>query len=199
MDYPPRAYLLKAAGRRRPSVWLETTEPGYYPSRFNGKALIGDWQPPIREIRGLSYALSDALLWSGPGPLVSERAVALFTALGSASVEYPYFAEIKGRPYFAINALQGTDALDVSRSTVSCTDTGRVINIYRHAFKSGIELPPLFKLEERLECDVYCTPEVSAAVVRERLKGFSFWDPTKEHLSDLFLGNDVNCVPDVVA
>ena len=199
MQTSAQAYLLKAARRRRPSVWLKSLEPGYFRNCFNGKHLSREWQPGIREIRGLSYALSDAILWTGPGPLISQRAVELFERVAPGCAEYPFFSEIKGHPYFAINVLQGTDALDAHKSEVNRAASGEIVSIRSHVFKSGVALPPLFKLPDRLDCDLYCTPNVAASVVESQLKGFSFWDPAVEHMRDLFLGKDPNCVPGVGA
>src|SRR5690349_22430481 len=95
-------YLLNASGQRRPTVWIGPLGPGFFRDRFNGDPLPDNWQPPIREVRGLSYSLPDAMLWTGPGPLLSEKAVRIFEKTAPSCAEYPYFAEIKGRPYFAV-------------------------------------------------------------------------------------------------
>ena len=197
MDTSPVAYLLKAAGKRRPTVWLETQEAGYFYRIFNERKFPDGWAPPIRMIRGLSYALPDAVLWTGPGPLISESAVDLFTAVAPGCASYPFFSEIKGRPYFAINILESTDAIDEQRSKVNRAKSGAITSIRKHAFNPGVVLPPIFKLPDRLDCDLYCTTALASAIVENRLKGFSFWDPSAEHLRDLYLGKDLNCVDGV--
>jgi hypothetical protein len=181
-------YLLKASGQRRPTVWIGPLEPGFFRDRFNGKPLSRDWQPPIREVRGLSYSLPDAMLWTGPGPLLSQKAVRAFETAAPGCAEYPHFTDIKGKPYYAIYVRNETDALDEERSEINISTAGTPLSIRRHAFKPGMELPPLFKLPSRLAESVYCTDVIASTVLDNRLKGFSFWDPTVPHLKDLFLG-----------
>lgn len=199
MKSSPPAYLVHAASQRRPTVWLNTQPPGYFSDRFNLQDFGSAWPPTIREVRGLSYALPDAMIWTGPGPLVSARAVDLLQAIAPNCAEYVFFASIKGKGYFAVNVPCGSDVLDEGRSLVNRSSSGAIVSIRRHAFMPDACFPALFKLPGRLDGDLYCTPAAAVAISKSGLKGFSFWNPLEQHLRDLFLGKDVSCAPSLGA
>lgn len=192
---PPPAYLVHAASRRRPSVWLEAQAPGYFSERFDTHDFCSAWPPAIREIRGLSYAVPDAVLWTGPGPLISSRAVDFLRKVAPGCANYVFFTSIKGKDFYVVDVLDGADALDDSRSDVSRSPSGGLMNINRHAFAKSAPIPALFKLRGRLDGDLYCSPSTAVAIYDSGLRGFSFWNPLVSHIRDLFLGKDVSCVP----
>ena len=192
-------YKLHVASRRRPYVLSGAPEPSYHTNNFNGRPLPEDWQPPTHEVHGTSYRLSDAIAWRGPHPLLSERSVDVFQSVAPGCAEYKFFTHIKGRPYYVLNVLAAEDILDEARSEVTRAASGQIITVVRYAFKSTSPAAPLFKLPDRFDSDTLCTEAIPAAVVRHKLTGFSFRDPSVAELKDLFLGKDTNCYPGVGA
>jgi hypothetical protein len=174
MTGSPRRFKLVASGAHRPSVWNDhALEPDYWRNHFNGDLLPDDWTAPEHWIRGLSYSLSDCVSWTKP--LLSERAVAVFQSLASDCAEFRFFANIKKKPYFALNVIATAPAL------------------------TSQDLPPLFQLRGQVLSPVFCTEIIPKAVVESGLTGFCFRDPLRDEIRNLFLGNDTNIYPGVLA
>ncbi len=195
----PRIYRLVARSIRRPSVWNESAPPiGYFNENFNGQPLPECWKPLPYFIRGTSYRASDCVLSSQPGPLLSARAVEIFETVAPGCAEYRFFTTIKDKPYFVMNVLVSEDILDETASEVTRSQAGDIITVVKYAFRKN-PIRPLFKLPRRFNSDTLCTEQIPEAVVKNKLTGFGFWDPSKPVIRDLFLGKDLNCYPDVVA
>lgn len=133
-----------------------------------------------------------------PGPLLSERAVKIFSDIAPDCAEYRFFTTISSKPYFVMNVLAAEDILDETASDVTRSESGEIVSVVKFAFR---ELPtrPLFKLPRRFSSDILCTEAIPEAVVERKLTGFGFWDPTKPTMRDLFLGKDLNCYLGVLA
>jgi hypothetical protein len=168
----------------------------YYLENFNGQPLPKGWVPPQHYVRGTSYRPSDCISWSQP--LLSERAVQVFSDVAPGCAEYRLFTHIKGKRYFVINVLASDDVLDEDASEVTRASSGEIITVKSYAFRQAPS-KPLFKLPGRFDSDILCTESIPAAVVQHGLTGFGFWDPSRPTTKDLFLGKDLNCYPGVVA
>nr|CAP48925.1 putative integron gene cassette protein [uncultured bacterium] len=195
----PRILKLVSRSTRRPSVWNETALPvGYFNKNFNGSPLPPDWKAPDHYIRGASYRPADCISWFASGLLLSERAVEIFKQLAPGCAEYRYFADIRDRPYFAMNVLASDDILDEHNSEVTRATTGEIITVLKYAF-DGDPSHPLFKLPGRFSGDTLCTDALVDAVIKNKLTGFGFWDPTVGGtLYALYQGKDLNCIEGVL-
>ena len=196
----PRIFKLVSRSIRRPSVWNETALPvGYFDKNFNGTPLPDDWKAPEHYLRGKSYRPSDCLSWQQPRPLLSERAVEIFNQVAPGCAEYRYFTNVRDRSYFVMNVLASDDILDEPNSDVTRTTTGVIVTVLKYAFRSD-PAHPLFKLPGRFDSDTLCTEAIPAAVIKNKLTGFGFWDPTVGgELYALYQGKDLNCVQGVLA
>ena len=98
-----------------------------------------------------------------------------------------------------MNVLASDDILDEQNSEVTRTATGVIVTVLKYAFR-GAPAHPLFKLPGRFDSDTLCTEAIPAAVVKNKLTGFGFWDPTVGGtLYALYKGKDLNCIEGVLA
>lgn len=171
----PSIYKLVARSHKRPYVLSGALPVEYWQSHFNSSPLPAKWQAPAHTVHGTSYALSDAIAWKEPHPLLSARAVELLEVIAPGCAEYRYFCHIKDAPYYVLNVLAAADPADPSLC------------------------PPLFKRPGQSTSDTLCTASVPAAIVDHRLTGFCFRDPFRSETRALFLGKDTNVYPGVLA
>ena len=171
----PIIYKLVARPHKRPYILSGALPVEYWKDHFNGYPLPANWQPPAHTVHGTTYALSDAIAWKEPLPLLSARAVELLEKIAHGCAEYRYFCHIKDEPYYVLNVLAEADPAAHSLS------------------------PPLFKRPGQFASDTLCTASVPAAIVDRRLTGFCFRDPLPSETRALFLGKDTNVYPGVLA
>ena len=189
---------------KRPYVLTEEDDDGYKPSPFDGP-LPADWNPPKFDIHRRSGRLADALSWQAEPPLLSERAVQLFSQTAPDCAEYRFFAEIKGKPYFVMNVLatESVSILDQERSEFARKPDGDIGQVYRYVVKIDKQrkLPPMFRItfESYLDSTILVTDAIPHMVVVEGLTGFEFRDPDNPtEMKDLYVGKDLNIYPGVL-
>ena len=193
-------YKLYADSDKGKHPYVLSEEHGTHLATLFDSPLPTDWHPPKFSIHRRSGKLADAISWQTQSPLLSARAVQLFSQSAPNCAEYRPFAEIKGKPYFVMNvlAIEPSSILDEERSTF-----GHAGQVYCYVFKADKQrgLPPMFRVTSGgyPNPEILVTEAIPRMVVAECLTGFEFRDPNNpRETKDLYLGKDLNIYPGVL-
>lgn len=172
----------------------------YFQTRFVCKPMKHDWEPPPVTIDGKSHRLRDFVSWMAKAPVVSERAKDAMENLLGPNVEFLPLIELRGKQYFAINVLKLVDCLDIANSEIvyGATDPRRIMNIKRYALlPDRIEDVPIFKVPDYRSA-VFVTKPFVDLVIKAKLTGAKFADPTANPWQAILHGKSCNTVPGVL-
>ncbi len=172
----------------------------YFNEHFVGEPLPERWRAPPYQVTGVRKKVPDFMSWMSGTPLVKERVAQAIAALPGSRVQTPFFDTIKGEKVFALNVLSlVADALDVGKSEVLGSDVdGEILSVRTAVFANGArKLPPIFKLAETPDGEIYVTRTFCEMVVRERFTGVGFADPAIDPLFQAIRGMKVNTFPGI--
>ena len=109
---------------------------------------------------------------------MEARAREALEALISAHAEMLPLTCDDGSTVWATNVTRLVDALDMNDSSVlRSSSSGAILVVKKHAFKQGIDLPPLFKLANVPRGLLYATDEFTSWVKSAQLDGIAFSAP----------------------
>jgi hypothetical protein len=175
------------------------TEIDYFQTHFIGEKVFYHWTPPPIRIQGKSKGLRDFVSWMLSAPVVSQRAKEVLEPLISPYVEILPLIQLRGKQYYAINVLRLVICLDRKRSNIeySPTDPSGIIYLGETFFLKGrLEDVPLFKIPET-RGEVYVTRPFVDLVIKNKLAGAAFADPSKNPFEAILRKESSNVVPGV--
>ena len=161
---------------------------------FVGKPLGERWRPPKVEVLGKTRPLRDFVSWTLQAPVVSERAMTLFTSLVHDSCEFLPLLVLRGKQYFAVNVLEIVDCLDETVSDLwrSPTDPNHIIGAGSFVFdERKMKEAPIFKIPQYL-VTVFVTAPFVDAVKGSQLTGAVFSNPGQNKLGMLAAGKGLS-------
>jgi hypothetical protein len=140
---------------------------------FTGGALASDWRPiSARILKGKKHGDFPSL--AGHVPVFGKRALDALRPLVNHCIEVLPLKVPSGE-LFAINVLQITDCLDVSRSELELDPDGEVMYIARYAFdEQCLEGKHILKLRQVPLYGVFVSEEFKRRVEEEGLQGLIF-------------------------
>lgn len=145
---------------------------------FLGHPMESKWKPlrtaVLRDRAHRNRRSSDFPSLGGTVPVFSEAAVSALGEFLRKGGELLLLDCDEGN-YAAYNCLRVLDVLDEEESELTRFDSGRVMHIYRYAFKNfSHDANPIFKIPQMIESRHYVTRRFVDAVSSARLTGFRF-------------------------
>lgn len=164
---------------------------------LNGSADIEGAPLPLLEVVNKSKPKSDFVSSPLSTPILSEHALAALTPLIAPFVK-PIQVELDGWTIYVIKVTSIQDILDEEGSDLARNERGEIYQYYRYAFNrfGATSLPPIFKV--RSNSDVFVTNEFAESIIRNKLRGASLEDPTKDELSQIVRGESRNIYPGLI-
>ena len=171
----------------------------YFQTHFIGKPMCHNWQTPPVEIYGKSLKLGDFIGWMLTAPVISEKAKRILEPFISPYVEFLPFIELRGKQFFALNVIELVDCLDKKKSTIRYApdDPTYILSIGNFFFDAQrVKNVPIFKVAEYPK-SVFVTHQFVELIVKNKLRGAAFADPSIEPFGRIMSGDPLNTVDGV--
>lgn len=168
--------------------------------QFEGERLPENWIPPPFQILGKSKKVPDYIGWVLNAPLVTERFANTVRHWESEYIQLLPFDTIKKKKVYAMNVIKiQKNILDFDKSEISYLgEDKKSPSVKRVIFKDLPEnLPPIFKIEPEIDCQIYVSEEFCKLVVQHQFTGLALADPTVDSFKLIIRNQNRNVYPGV--